>query len=108
MPKPLSQYSLDALALLGQLIHEARLSKGMTSVDLATRAGISRVLLQRIEKGESTCSIGAVFEVATICGVTLFERDARTLTNRLAMQNEKSALLPKAVRSHLKVLKDDF
>ena len=47
--RPLSQYSLDALALLGQLVREARLSKAMTTTDLAARAGISRALLQRIE-----------------------------------------------------------
>ena len=48
--RPLSQYSLDALALLGQLVREARLDKAMTTADLAARAGISRALLQRIER----------------------------------------------------------
>ena len=48
--RPLSQYSLDALALLGQLLREARLSKAMTTMDLAARAGISRALLQRMNE----------------------------------------------------------
>jgi ribosome-binding protein aMBF1 (putative translation factor) len=54
MVKPLSrsfsQYSLDALALLGQLVRESRHAKAMTTTDLASRAGISRALLQRIER----------------------------------------------------------
>jgi DNA-binding CsgD family transcriptional regulator len=35
------------------------------------RAGISRGLLRRIETGDPGCTIGAVFEVATIVGVRL-------------------------------------
>jgi DNA-binding XRE family transcriptional regulator len=71
--RPLSQYSLDALALLGQLVREARLGKAMTTADLASRAGISRALLQRIERGDPGCSVGVVFEVAALCGVPLFD-----------------------------------
>ena len=68
-----SQYTHDALALLGQLVREARLGKAMTTTDLASRAGISRSLLQRIERGDPGCSIGVVFEVAALSGVPLFE-----------------------------------
>lgn len=75
MVKPVSrsysQYSLNALELLGQLVREARLSKAMTTTDLALRAGISRALLQRIERGDPGCAIGMVFEIAAICGVPL-------------------------------------
>jgi hypothetical protein len=49
-----------------------------------------------------------VFEVATICGVPLFDQDHRQLTTYLAMQREKVALLPKAVRARVKGVKDDF
>ena len=96
------------MALLGQLIREGRLSKSMTTTELASRAGISRSLLQRIERGEPACSIGAVFEVAAICGVQLFELNPRLMTQRLAQQQEKLRLLPKAVRSRRKVVQDDF
>jgi transcriptional regulator with XRE-family HTH domain len=106
--RPYSQYSLNALELLGQLVREARLGKALTTTDLATRAGISRALLQRIEKGDPGCSIGAVFEVAAICGVPLFEQEARQLASHLALQREKMALLPKAVRARAKGVKDDF
>ena len=65
--RPYSQYSLNALELLGHLVHEERVAKALTAADLAARAGISRALLARIERGDPGCSIGAVFEVATIC-----------------------------------------
>jgi transcriptional regulator with XRE-family HTH domain len=106
--RPYSQYSLDALELLGQLVHEARLAKALTTTDLAARAGISRALLQRIERGEPGCSIGAVFEVAAICGVPLFEQEPRLLATTLARHREKMVLLPKAVRASFKEVKDDF
>ncbi|MDP2752175.1 MAG: helix-turn-helix transcriptional regulator [Rhodocyclaceae bacterium] len=106
--RPSSQYSLNALELLGQLVREGRLNKVLTTTDLAARAGISRALLQRIERGDTGCSIGAVFEVAAICGVPLFEQEQRQLASRLAFQREKMALLPKAARSRAKGVKDDF
>jgi len=106
--RPTSQYTHDALALLGQLVLEARRDKAMTTIDLASRAGISRSLLQRIERGDPGCSIGVVFEVAALCGVPLFELEPRQLTSHLAMHREKMALLPKAVRTSAQRVKDDF
>jgi DNA-binding XRE family transcriptional regulator len=111
MPKPAqrtySRYSLNALELLGNLIREGRIAARLTIEALAERAGISRSLLQRIEKGDPGCSIGVVFEVATIVGIPLFDADARSLAARLVQSNDKQALLPKAV--HLpKGVKDDF
>ena len=108
LTRPFSQYTLDALALLGQLVRESRNAKAMTTTDLASRAGISRALLQRIERGDPGCSIGVVFEVATICGVTLFEQGKRQLSYELTRHEEKMALLPKAVRSGFVGVKDDF
>jgi transcriptional regulator with XRE-family HTH domain len=103
-----SQYSLNALELLGQLVREARLSKVMTTTDLSSRAGISRALLQRIEQGDPGCSIGVVFEVAAICGVSLFKQEPKQLADHLALHREKMVLLPKAVRTSSKQVKDDF
>ena len=108
LSRPYSQYSLNALELLGQLVREARLGNALTTSDLAARAGISRALLLRIERGDPGCSIGAVFEVAAICGVHLFEQDQRQLAAHLALHREKMALLPKAVRGRAKGVKDDF
>ena len=106
--RPYSRYSLNALELMGNMIREARIEANLTTELLAQRAGISRSLLQRIEKGDPGCAIGAVFEVATIIGIPLFEADDKNLAVRLGYSNEKQALLPKAVRQSAKAVKDDF
>lgn len=112
MPKPnarpYSQYNLQALELLGGLIREGRIAARLSTTALAERAGISRSLLQRIEKGDPRCAIGAVFEAAAIVGVPLFEADRRALTARLAAHKEKQALLPKAVHPRTEDVRDDF
>jgi transcriptional regulator with XRE-family HTH domain len=112
MPKSItraySRYSRDAAVLLGSLIREARNERKLTAQELADRAGISRGLLHRIEMGNLKCEIGAVFEVATIVGVKLFEADERTLNQHLHQTREKLALLPKSVRKKSGEVYDDF
>lgn len=103
-----SRYSVDALELMGNLIRESRMAANLTAEALAQRAGISRSLLHRIEKGEPGCTIGAVFEIAAIVGIKLFDMDANNLATRLGHSTEKRALLPKAVRLSKRVVKDDF
>lgn len=77
MAKPVerahSRIALEAIAVIGRLIRLGRSEHRMTAQELAERAGISRALLYRIEHGDPSCSIGAVFEAATIVGVPLFE-----------------------------------
>jgi transcriptional regulator with XRE-family HTH domain len=107
-PKVFSQLTRHAAELLGQLIQIKRKERGLTSQELATRAGISRSLLQRIEKGDLSCSIGAVFEAASICGVELFEADGNKLKTHLSRSQEKLSLLPNSVRKKVKAVKDDF
>ena len=106
--RPYSPYTRDALQLFGQLIREARIVKKLSTSELADRIGISRALLQRIEKGNPGCSIGVVFEAAAICGVPLFELDQRSLARSLAHQSTKLALLPQSVRVSKLVVKDAF
>ena len=112
MPKSItrtySRYSRDAVALLGALIREARKERKLAAQELADRASISRGMLQRIEKGNLKCEIGAVFEVATIVGIKLFEADEKTLMRYLGQTKEKLALLPKSVRKKSKAVRDDF
>ena len=106
MPKSItrtySRYSRDATALLGALIREARNERNLTAQELADRAGISRGLLQRIEKGNLKCEIGAVFEAATMSGVKLFDADESTMPKYMRQAKEKLALLPKSVRKKSK------
>jgi len=96
MPKPTRPYSptaQKAAELLGLMIRAARLERNMTAQELAERAGVSRPLLSRVEKGDMTVSLGAVFEIATILGVPLFEEDDERLTTRLATERRTNALL---------------
>ena len=112
MPKSItrtySRYSRDAGALLGALIRERRKERKLTAQELSDRAGISRGMLQRIEKGNLKCEIGVVFEVATIVGIPLFGTDETGLTNYLGHTREKLALLPKSIRRSSKTVNDDF
>jgi transcriptional regulator with XRE-family HTH domain len=111
MPKtqhPLSPYAADAVALLGQLIRKARIERKLKAVEVADRAGISRGLLRRIETGDSGCTIGAVFEVAAIVGVRLFDTDQTSLSKAVETNREIMALLPKSVRNPRVEVDDDF
>lgn len=112
MPKSIvrtySHYCRDAVMLLGGLIREARNQRKITAQELADRAGISRGMLQRIEKGNPKCEIGAVFEAAAIVGVKLFDADENALAKHLHHTREKLALLPKSVRKKNKTVRDDF
>ncbi len=103
-----SRYSREAVALLGLMIHNARIKRDMTAADVAERAGTSRGLVHRIEKGEMGSSIGAAFEVAAIVGLRLFEAEPATLTRHLSMERDKLALLPQSVRTGTTRVKDDF
>ncbi len=103
-----SRYGREAAELLGLLIHNARVERQLTVAEVAERAGMSRGLVYRIEKGDLGCSVGAVFEVAAIVGVRLFDANPATLTRYRDMTREKFVLLPKAVRRKARKVKDDF
>ena len=103
-----SRYSRDALTLLGGLIRAGRREGKLTAQEVADRAGVSRGLLQRIEKGDLKCEIGAVFEVAAIVGVKLFDADETSIAKHIRQTEDKLALLPKSVRQKTRVVDDDF
>lgn len=112
MPKPAmrtySRYSQDAVVLLGQMIRQARIERKLTAAELAERAGVSRGLVQRIEHGDPGCTIGAVFEMAAILSIPLFDSDRSTLAANTAVQQRIMTLLPQAARPSGKAVKDDF
>lgn len=56
--RPYSRHSREAMKLLGQLIRLARIERRLTAQELATRAGISRALLGRIERGDRAAASG--------------------------------------------------
>jgi len=102
-----SRYTDEALLMLGGMIRVARTERKWSAQELAERAAISRPMLSRIEEGNPACSIGAVFEVAAILGIRLFDADRAGLSEMRHQIEQKLALLPKAVRKAGKV-KDDF
>jgi transcriptional regulator with XRE-family HTH domain len=106
--RPLSRYATEAAVLLGQLIRKARIDRHMSVADVTARAGISRGLLRRIETGDPGCTLGAVFEVATIVGVRLFEADQTALSRAVAANRDVMTLIPKAIRTPRIEPHDDF
>ncbi len=103
-----SKYAMEAVLLLGQQIKLGRKNRKWSEQNLADRAGISRATLQKIEAGEMSPSIGLVFEVAALVGITLFEQDNQSLATRLDLTQSKIALLPKRIRKPKKAVDDDF
>ena len=112
MPKPAtrpySRYAAEAVSYLGRLIRKSRIERKETAAQLAERAGISRGLMQRIERGDPGCSVGAVFEVAALLGIRLFDLDRETLTANNQIAAQTLTLLPSAARPTRKPVKDDF
>lgn len=112
MPKSItrtySRHSREAAALLAGLIRTARKERRLTVQDVADRAGISRGLLQRIEKGDMKCEVGVVFEVAAIVGIRLFDADGPALSQQLRQTEATLTLLPKSIRKPTQVADDAF
>lgn len=104
----LSLYARDAAVLLGQLIRSARIERRLTAAQLAERAGISRGLVQRIERGDPGCAIGRVFECAAIVGVRLFDFDRAALEDAVEGSRRMLTLMPKSIRAPRDEADDDF
>lgn len=103
-----SRAALTGVAVLGRLIKVKRLERRMRAIDLAERAGISRALLYRIEKGDPACSVGAVFEVAAILGAPPFD-GSNAMTTSFDLERMGKALdrLPRGTRA-VRTVSDDF
>ena len=103
-----SRYGREAVEMLGQLIRINRIERKLSVEELATRTGVSRDMMRRIEAGDPRCGIGLVFEAATIVGVPLFDEDRGRLSEHRAEHDAKLRLLPKAIHKERTVVKDDF
>lgn len=89
-----STHAQEAISILGEMIRAARMQRGMTAAELATRTNVSRGVIQRIEAGEPGTSIGAAFEAAVVLGIPLFDVPTGTLDTLLKHKQEINALLP--------------
>ncbi len=103
-----SNYTGDALSLLGQLIKLGRQKRKWSADELAERVGISRPTLRKIEKGFPNCSIGLVFEAAYLVGIPLFDLDAKSIAYHLTHTADLLTLLPQSIRTGDRDVDDDF
>jgi transcriptional regulator with XRE-family HTH domain len=103
-----SRHSVDAVTILGKQIRLARKRYKWTEAELAERSGISLSTIKRIEAGDMTCSIGLVFEAATLAGVNLFGDSGIAYVDLKARIDDRIALLPKTIRSTSQKVDDDF
>ena len=103
-----SRYTEEAVRLLAGRIKTTRLERSITAQDLAERTGISRDLLYRIGHADPVCSIGVVFEVATLLGITLFQSDYDELRLKNKIVEDRLALLPSRARTAKVEVDDDF
>ncbi|WP_437889555.1 helix-turn-helix domain-containing protein [Phytobacter sp. V91] len=103
-----SRQSQDAARLLGLMIRTARIEHQITVEELAERAGVSRGLVYRAEDGDMGCTIGAVFELASLLGVPLFAPDPTSMPAHLAQAEKTLSLMPRAVHHTRKVVDDEF
>ncbi len=94
----LSRPSADALAVLGQQLHEARADKGWSVIDTAGRLGVDPRTVRAIEQGLPTVSIGTVFNAAFLLGVNLFGLDSHELAEARRRGEATLALLPSRMR----------
>ena len=75
----------ERLALLGERLRAARKRQRVTTVAAAQAAGISRVTLHRIERGEPTVAVGAWVATASALGLAfdLFDVNAAVQPRKL-------------------------
>ncbi len=108
--KSYSPYSQEAVSLLGKQIKLARIQKSWSELELAERANVSRVTIQRAEKGTPSCAIGTMFELAFLVGIKLFDSNLQAIQTQRAITDTHLALLPSRIRQSSKqqVIDDDF
>lgn len=100
--------TLDAAAVLGLEIARARRARRMTAVELAERAGVSRLTVHAAETGRPTVAIGTVFELATLVGVPLFGANGAGMRDLVDRGRDRLALMPSRVRQPTTPVDDDF
>jgi transcriptional regulator with XRE-family HTH domain len=96
----LTARSAEALSALGATVRQRRKDLGISAVAAAESAGISRVTLHRIEKGEPAVTMGAYLRVLVALGLQLAVRPQEQEQEESAARSEASrqGWLPARVR----------
>jgi len=100
--------TLQAVSVLGAQLAVNRREQRRSAVDVAERAGITRVTLRRIERGDPGVSIGLYFEVAMVLSLPLFGAEGPELAELAARQQRELILMPKRIRARTSHVDDDF
>lgn len=87
---PTSDPDLQHLRSLGERLRSVRKQQGVSAVAAAEAAGMSRVTLHRIERGEPSVAIGAWASAASALGLTLELGDGKAAP--------RSGQLPQRIR----------
>jgi transcriptional regulator with XRE-family HTH domain len=98
----------NAARVLGFQLAAARRRQRRTAVEVAERAGITRVTLRRVERGDPAIALGLFFEVAAVLSVPLFGAEGRDLAELAAQGERELALLPARVVVPAEEVDDDF
>lgn len=69
IPRPAFPPARRQAAALGQRLRDARLRRRMSALAMAERAGMSRATLHRLEKGDTSISLGATQRVLRVLGL---------------------------------------
>jgi transcriptional regulator with XRE-family HTH domain len=72
--------SLTLLHRLGSAIRELRRQRGLTQAAVAARAGVPRLKVIQVEKGDGSVSIGAYAQIASALGAEFTALPARRPT----------------------------
>lgn len=80
---------MNPLQKMGENIRLVRQSQGFTMTLLANYAGISRPLLRRIEGGQESVSVGAIYAVLRQLGL---EKDFGKIAYREGLDNSNSII----------------
>lgn len=62
---------MTELQILGKQIKLARVAADLTQDELADKAGISRVLIGQIERGDTNVTVGSLVAIAGALGMNL-------------------------------------
>ena len=82
---------------LGKMIKEKRLAQNLRMDDVARKAGISRVTLWSIEKGEGNCSLSSLLRVMDVLGLRMTVENQSSLENERARATRANTVLSKKI-----------
>lgn len=88
---------MEQLFWLGKMIKEKRLAQNLRMDDVARKAGISRVTLWSIEKGEGNCSLSSLLRVMDVLGLRMAVENQSSLENERARATRANTVLSKKI-----------